>query len=194
VRTTHKGYEKIYVPPPPNVAVLPSERIVPVEEFPEAVRVCFDGVTKALNRVQSRVYPAAFGRSSNLLVRHDIWGWSLLFIYSPSCIFGSLWSGLSIISDLWSWRICAAFRMLIDANVPSSSAIYRFCLRPVFFISPPPPYPFSPPPPPSLQVCAPTGAGKTEIAMMAVLREVCLHIRGGVVQTNEFKVPPPLPQ
>ncbi|MEW5302418.1 MAG: hypothetical protein WDW36_005207 [Sanguina aurantia] len=37
-------------------------------------------------------------------------------------------------------------------------------------------------------VCAPTGAGKTNIAMIAVLREVGLNMRYGVIQKGEFKI------
>jgi activating signal cointegrator complex subunit 3 len=37
-------------------------------------------------------------------------------------------------------------------------------------------------------VCAPTGAGKTNIAMMAVLHEVEQHIVGGVLQKDSFKI------
>ncbi|KAK9814715.1 hypothetical protein WJX72_010327 [[Myrmecia] bisecta] len=37
-------------------------------------------------------------------------------------------------------------------------------------------------------VCAPTGAGKTNIAMIAVLREVAQNMRHGVIQRDAFKV------
>ncbi|KAK9850259.1 hypothetical protein WJX84_005584 [Apatococcus fuscideae] len=40
----------------------------------------------------------------------------------------------------------------------------------------------------NLLVCAPTGAGKTNIAMISVLREIGQHMRQGVVQKQEFKV------
>ncbi|XP_072178266.1 activating signal cointegrator 1 complex subunit 3-like [Diadema setosum] len=40
----------------------------------------------------------------------------------------------------------------------------------------------------NLLVCAPTGAGKTNIAMLAVLHEVRKHIQLGVVKTDEFKI------
>jgi hypothetical protein len=38
------------------------------------------------------------------------------------------------------------------------------------------------------QVCAPTGAGKTNIAMVAVLRELGQNMRHGVVQKADFKI------
>jgi hypothetical protein len=37
-------------------------------------------------------------------------------------------------------------------------------------------------------VCAPTGAGKTNIAMITVLREVAAHMAHGVIQKDAFKV------
>lgn len=40
----------------------------------------------------------------------------------------------------------------------------------------------------NMLVCAPTGAGKTNIAMIAVLREVGLHRREGVLARDEFKI------
>lgn len=40
----------------------------------------------------------------------------------------------------------------------------------------------------NLLVCAPTGAGKTNIAMITVLREIGQHIRHDVVQKSEFKI------
>ena len=40
----------------------------------------------------------------------------------------------------------------------------------------------------NLLVCAPTGAGKTNIAMIAVLREVASNMRDGVIQKADFKI------
>ena len=40
----------------------------------------------------------------------------------------------------------------------------------------------------NMLVCAPTGAGKTNIAMLSVLHEVGVNIRYGVVQKADFKV------
>lgn len=37
-------------------------------------------------------------------------------------------------------------------------------------------------------MCAPTGAGKTNIAMVAVLREVSQNMKHGVVQKADFKI------
>ena len=40
----------------------------------------------------------------------------------------------------------------------------------------------------NLLVCAPTGAGKTNVAMMCVLREIGQHIVDGVLRKDQFKV------
>ena len=40
----------------------------------------------------------------------------------------------------------------------------------------------------NLLVCAPTGAGKTNIAMLTVLHEVSVNMRAGVIQREDFKV------
>lgn len=40
----------------------------------------------------------------------------------------------------------------------------------------------------NLLVCAPTGAGKTNIAMIAVLREIGANMRQGVIQKHDFKI------
>ena len=40
----------------------------------------------------------------------------------------------------------------------------------------------------NMLVCAPTGAGKTNIAMISVLREVGQHMQGGEINKSEFKI------
>ncbi|TNN71061.1 Activating signal cointegrator 1 complex subunit 3 [Liparis tanakae] len=40
----------------------------------------------------------------------------------------------------------------------------------------------------NLLICAPTGAGKTNIAMLTVLHEIHQHIQGGVIKKDEFKI------
>jgi hypothetical protein len=40
----------------------------------------------------------------------------------------------------------------------------------------------------NLLVCAPTGAGKTNIAMIAVLREVGANVQHGLIQKGDFKI------
>lgn len=40
----------------------------------------------------------------------------------------------------------------------------------------------------NLLICAPTGAGKTNIAMLAVLHVIKQHLSQGVIKKDEFKV------
>jgi len=40
----------------------------------------------------------------------------------------------------------------------------------------------------NLLICAPTGAGKTNIAMLTILHEIQQHINQGVIKKDEFKV------
>ena len=41
----------------------------------------------------------------------------------------------------------------------------------------------------NILLCAPTGAGKTNVALMTILREVSKHINlDGTISTSEFKV------
>ncbi|XP_041463235.1 activating signal cointegrator 1 complex subunit 3-like [Lytechinus variegatus] len=40
----------------------------------------------------------------------------------------------------------------------------------------------------NLLICAPTGAGKTNIAMLTILQEVRKHIQQGVIKKDEFKI------
>ena len=40
----------------------------------------------------------------------------------------------------------------------------------------------------NMLICAPTGAGKTNIAMLTVLHEIRQHFQQGVIKKNEFKV------
>ncbi|BFG26346.1 hypothetical protein CerSpe_126200 [Prunus speciosa] len=39
-----------------------------------------------------------------------------------------------------------------------------------------------------LQVCAPTGAGKTNIAMISILHEIAQHFKDGYLHKDEFKI------
>lgn len=40
----------------------------------------------------------------------------------------------------------------------------------------------------NLLICAPTGAGKTNIAMLTILHELKQHLIQGVIKKDEFKV------
>lgn len=40
----------------------------------------------------------------------------------------------------------------------------------------------------NMLICAPTGAGKTNIAMLTILHEIRQHVQHGVIKKDEFKV------
>jgi len=40
----------------------------------------------------------------------------------------------------------------------------------------------------NLLVCAPTGAGKTNVALLTIIHQIKLHIRNNEIHKNEFKV------
>ncbi|PKA59387.1 DEAD-box ATP-dependent RNA helicase ISE2, chloroplastic [Apostasia shenzhenica] len=42
--------------------------------------------------------------------------------------------------------------------------------------------------PENILLCAPTGAGKTNVAMLTVLHEIALHLKDGEVDTSKFKI------
>ena len=66
-RTTHKGSEEVRVPAAAPAARAERERLVPVAELHDWARPAFAGVSH-LNRIQSRIYEAAYRGVENLLV------------------------------------------------------------------------------------------------------------------------------
>jgi activating signal cointegrator complex subunit 3 len=67
VRKVHKTYEEVTVPAATRAPVGANERFVAVDELDEWAQLAFDGMT-ALNRIQSRIYDAAYNSHENLLV------------------------------------------------------------------------------------------------------------------------------
>lgn len=61
-----KQYEEIHVPPPKS-KIDPNEKLVKIAEMPDWTRVAFPD-SDSLNRVQSKLYPVAFGDDENLLL------------------------------------------------------------------------------------------------------------------------------
>lgn len=64
-KRSKKGYEEIHIPPPKPTSD-PDER-VPIDELPHWARPAFKGA-KTLNRVQSKLYPMAFGSDEPILL------------------------------------------------------------------------------------------------------------------------------
>ncbi|KAK0633434.1 Sec63 Brl domain-containing protein [Immersiella caudata] len=65
-KRTFKGYEEIHVPPPKKRND-PSDAHIAVAEMPEWAQGPFS-TTKALNKIQSKCYPAAFKDDGNMLI------------------------------------------------------------------------------------------------------------------------------
>jgi pre-mRNA-splicing helicase BRR2 len=65
-KTSKKGYEEVHVPPPKQ-KILQDEKLVTIKSMPTWAHDAFIN-TKALNRVQSKVYPTAFESDSNVLI------------------------------------------------------------------------------------------------------------------------------
>ncbi|CCH43112.1 pre-mRNA-splicing helicase BRR2 [Wickerhamomyces ciferrii] len=66
-KRTKKNYEEIHIPAPPK----PSDEaeLVPISTLPEWAREAFPSAeTSTLNRIQSKVYPTAFNKDSNILL------------------------------------------------------------------------------------------------------------------------------
>ncbi|THH20310.1 hypothetical protein EW146_g1011 [Bondarzewia mesenterica] len=61
-----KGYEEIHVPAPKQKTTAASD-LVPISDLPAWVQGAFPG-TKSLNRVQSKLYPVAFGTDEPILL------------------------------------------------------------------------------------------------------------------------------
>lgn len=66
-KRSKKGYEEIHVPAPKPQAFGADERLRPIKELPAWAQDAFPGA-QTLNRVQSRLYSAAFESDENLLL------------------------------------------------------------------------------------------------------------------------------
>lgn len=66
-KRTKKSYEEVHVPAPKTAPIAPGEVSVDITELPEWSRAAFKGNQK-LNRVQSRLYPIAFGTDEPILL------------------------------------------------------------------------------------------------------------------------------
>ncbi|KAJ7068154.1 Sec63-domain-containing protein [Mycena amicta] len=66
-RQTHEEYEEVVIPPANPVPPRTNERLIPVAELDPLARGSFPGYS-TLNRIQSIVYPTAYGTNENMLV------------------------------------------------------------------------------------------------------------------------------
>ncbi|KAF7332131.1 hypothetical protein MKEN_00094100 [Mycena kentingensis (nom. inval.)] len=66
-REMHEDHEEVVIPPARPVPTRTSERLIPVSELDPLARGSFPGYA-TLNRIQSIVYPTAYGSNENMLV------------------------------------------------------------------------------------------------------------------------------
>ena len=66
-RKSHKGYEEVFVPALKSRPLADNEKLVPIASLPEWAQKAFKDFQN-LNRVQSRLFEAAFNTNENLLV------------------------------------------------------------------------------------------------------------------------------
>ncbi|KIY46613.1 Sec63-domain-containing protein [Fistulina hepatica ATCC 64428] len=70
-RNQHEEYEEVIVPPVAPVPPRSHERLIPVSELDDLASNSFPGY-KMLNRIQSIVYPTAYGSNENMLGKTDV--------------------------------------------------------------------------------------------------------------------------
>ncbi|KLO19819.1 Sec63-domain-containing protein [Schizopora paradoxa] len=67
IRTMHEEYEEVVIPPAKPVPPRYSERLILVDELDDMCKPSFPGYA-SLNRIQSIVYPTAYGTNENMLI------------------------------------------------------------------------------------------------------------------------------
>jgi pre-mRNA-splicing helicase BRR2 len=67
-KRSKKGYEEIHVPRPKQRPAAEENELIPVSSLPDWARAAFGPKTTHLNRVQSKVYPVAFGTDEPILL------------------------------------------------------------------------------------------------------------------------------
>lgn len=82
-KRSKKGYEEVHVPAP-KPAPLKDGELVPVSSLPEWAQAAFKG-NPNLNRVQSRLYPVAFGTDEPILLCAPTGAGKVRRHYSPLC-------------------------------------------------------------------------------------------------------------
>ncbi|KAI9331221.1 Sec63 Brl domain-containing protein, partial [Obelidium mucronatum] len=66
-KRTKKGYEEVHVPAPKTKGMEAGEKLIDISALPKWAREGFKN-SKSLNRIQSKVYPIAFGEDENMLL------------------------------------------------------------------------------------------------------------------------------
>ena len=171
-RVQHKGYEEVFIPPMKKPEVDESKLRLISESFDSFAQQAFPK-TKTLNRIQSKVYESAYHHNNNLL------------ICAPTGA-GQIISTPRAQRPLWTTpaqqRGAETARSFGSLCGPISFSNHAAGLRMTQLRSVVPVLPLP------LFFSSPRCAGKTNVAMMCVLREINQHIVNGVLMKDMFKM------
>ena len=82
-KRSKKGYEEVHVPAPQKAPIKPGEESVLIADLPVWAQAAFTG-TEKLNRIQSRLYPVAFGTDEPILLCAPTGGGKVSLTYSSA--------------------------------------------------------------------------------------------------------------
>ncbi|CAK5275707.1 unnamed protein product [Mycena citricolor] len=116
VRTEYEDHEEVVIPPARAIPPRSTERLVPVAELDPLARDCFPGY-KTLNRIQSIVFPTAYGTNENML------------ICAPTG------AGKTDVAMLTILRVLDQHRSLDMGNVPLASTINKSTFK-IIYVAP----------------------------------------------------------
>ena len=83
-KRSKKGYEEVHVPAPQKAPIKPGEESVLIADLPVWAQAAFTG-TEKLNRIQSRLYPVAFGTDEPILLCAPTGGGKVSLVVLPAC-------------------------------------------------------------------------------------------------------------
>ncbi|PIA58140.1 hypothetical protein AQUCO_00500228v1 [Aquilegia coerulea] len=67
VRKYNKGYEEVRIPPTPTSQMKPGKKLIEIHQLDDFAQTAFRGY-KSLNRIQSRIFQAAYHTNENILI------------------------------------------------------------------------------------------------------------------------------
>ncbi|KAJ7742479.1 Sec63-domain-containing protein [Mycena maculata] len=116
VRQMYEDFEEVIIPPAKPVPPRVSERLIPVSELDPLAKGSFPGYT-SLNRIQSIVFPTAYGSNENML------------ICAPTG------AGKTDVAMLTILRVLDQHRSAISGNVPLASTINKSSFK-IIYVAP----------------------------------------------------------
>ncbi|KAJ7507670.1 Sec63 Brl domain-containing protein [Mycena galericulata] len=116
VRQTYEDFEEVIIPPARPVPPRATERLIPVSELDPLARGSFPGYT-SLNRIQSIVFPTAYGSNENML------------ICAPTG------AGKTDVAMLTILRVLDQHRSATSGNLPIASTINKSSFK-IIYVAP----------------------------------------------------------